>query len=67
MTIEEQKKIAYDMGRLSAWKGDIQQPRLLIREPKLLSEWSAGFYSQSKEMSDAAAEIPLVFSDEKGC
>lgn len=62
MTKDEEKKIAYDMGRLMAWQGRAHIDPGLWGE--LLKEWERGVESQCKAMREAAAKIPLTWSDQ---
>lgn len=65
MTIEEQKKIAYDQGRLAAWLGQVhRQPSFLLNDV-LFVEWERGAADQCKVMSESASKIPLVFRDQR--
>lgn len=64
MSIDEQKRIAFDQGRLAAWHGKSHVfPENLTSE--LYPFWIAGTAEQIKVMSDAAAKIPLLFADER--
>lgn len=65
MTIDEQKKIAYDAGRLAAWRGQIHKPSGFEQNPALALEWRCGAEAQCKVMSAEAAKIPLLFADER--
>jgi len=65
MTIEEQKRIAKDMGRLYAWRGQIQQPRVFVMDPVMMNEWKAGYAEQCNVMSATAEKVPLLFTDER--
>lgn len=64
MTIDEQRRIAKDMGRLAAWRGEIHRP-IPFREEDLVYHWGLGVDEQCDVMSAAAAKIPLLFEDEK--
>ena len=65
MSIQEQKQIAFDMGRLAAWRGQSHHEPYFRRDPMLFAEWERGVAAQCKIMSDAAGKVPLLFADEK--
>lgn len=66
MSVEEQKQIAFDSGRLAAWHGKIHIGAARSALPQeLKAEWDAGVNAQLKAMSDAAAKVPLLFADER--
>lgn len=64
MTIDEQRRIAKDMGRLAAWRGQIHIPPPFHREHDLFSAWVVGADEQCDVMSAAAAKIPLTWPDQ---
>lgn len=65
MSVEEQKKIAFDQGRLAAWQGRLHHGTGAGLAPEFRSDWYAGAEAQCKVMSDAAAKVPLLFADER--
>ena len=65
MTIDEQRRIARDMGRLAAWRGQVHIIPPFHREPDLIGAWLAGADEQCAVMSAEAAKIPLLFVDER--
>jgi len=65
MNIEEQKKIAKEMGRLYAWRGQTFLPKIFKFDAVLMAEWSKGYAEQCNTMSAEAAKMPLLFADEK--
>lgn len=65
MTIDEQRRIAKDMGRLAAWRGQAHIMPPFNREHDLIKAWLAGVDEQCAVMSAEAAKIPLLFSDER--
>jgi len=64
MTIDEQKRIAFDQGRLAAWRGQVHIIPPFHREPDLIGAWLAGADEQCAVMSAEAAKIPLTWPDQ---
>lgn len=65
MTIDEQRRIARDMGRLAAWHGQTCPPKFVYVNFPLGEAWSQGYEEQRAAMSAAAAKIPLQWEDQK--
>lgn len=63
MSIYERKQIAFDAGRLAAWRGVTHKPSGLESSPPLHAEWQRGVAVQCDIMRDEAAKIPLVFKN----
>lgn len=64
MTIDEQRRIAKDMGRLAAWRGQIHLVPAFKLDRDLMHHWGLGVSEQCAVMSDAAAKIPLTWPDQ---
>jgi len=64
MSNNEQNQIAFDMGRLAAWRGMAHRLPDFPPNGELIIEWQKGVAVECERMRDEAAKIPLVFKDE---
>lgn len=64
MTIDEQRKIAKDMGRLAAWHGQIHIAPAFKLDRDLMHHWGLGVSEQCAVMRAESAKTPLTWPDQ---
>jgi len=61
MSNTEQNQIAFDMGRLAAWRGTAHVLPDFPPNGELIIEWQKGVAVECERMRQDAARIPLIF------